>query len=59
MLDCQFFIHAGKGPVIIINKLKTIYNSKFKESHSHPIHNCFLMIASNGNVAKLVIQLIM
>ena len=58
MLDCQFFIHAGKSSVIIINQLKSIYNSKFKESDTHPIHTCFLIIASNGNVAKLVIQLI-
>ena len=41
-------MHANKGPVIITNQLKSIYNSQFKDSHSHPIHTCFPMIASNG-----------
>ena len=48
MLDCQFYIHASKGPVITTNQLKSIYNSPFKESHSHPI---FPKIANNDNDA--------
>ena len=43
----NFCIHAGKGPVIIVNQLKSLYKSPFKNSYSHPIHTCFLMIASN------------
>ena len=50
MFDCQFFIHTNKGPVIMMNKLKSIYNSPFKDSHSHPIHTCFPMIASNADL---------
>ena len=30
-----------------MHQLKSIYNSPFKDSHSHPIHTCFPMIASN------------
>ena len=30
-----------------MNQLKSIYNSLFKDSHSHPIHTCFPIIASN------------
>ena len=52
MLNCQFCIHASKGPVIIMNHLKSIYNSRFKYSHSHPIHTFFPIIASNGNPQK-------
>ena len=48
MLDCQFCIHASKDPVIIMNQLKSIYSSLFKDSHSHTIHICFPIIASNG-----------
>ena len=40
-------IHAGKGPVIIMNQIKSFYNSLLKDSHSHPIHTCFPIIASN------------
>ena len=47
ILIANFCIHASKGPVIIMNQLKYIYNSPFKDSHSHPIHTCFLKIASN------------
>ena len=43
----NFCIHASKGPVIIMSQLKSIYNSPFKDSHSHPIQTCFPMIASN------------
>ena len=32
----------------MMNQLKSIYNGPFKDSHSHPIHTCFLIIASNG-----------
>ena len=41
-------MHASKGPAIIMNQLQSIYNSPFKVSHSHPIHNCFPIIASNS-----------
>ena len=47
MLDCQFCFHASEGPVIIMNELKSIYNSPFKDLHSHPYHTCFPIIASN------------
>ena len=30
-----------------MHQLKSIYNSPFKDSYSHPIHTCFPMIASN------------
>ena len=30
-----------------MNQLKSIYNSPFRDSHSHPIHTCFPIIASN------------
>ena len=34
-----------------MHQLRFIYNSPFKDSHSHPVHTCFAMIASNeGNV---------
>ena len=48
MLDCQFFDLASEGPDIIIDQLKSFYKRPFKDSHSHPIHNCFPMIASNA-----------
>ena len=35
MLDGQFCIHVGESPVIIMNQLKSIYNSPSKDSHSH------------------------
>ena len=44
----NFCIHAGKGLVIIITQLKSIYNSLFKDSHSHPIHTCFPIIANTN-----------
>ena len=31
----------------MMNQLKSIYNSPFKSSHSHPIHTCLATIASN------------
>ena len=35
MLDCQFlYPYASKGPVIIMNQLKSIYSSLLKDSHS-------------------------
>ena len=43
-----FCIYANKNPVIVMNQLKSIYNSPFKDSHSRPIRTCFPMIASNG-----------
>ena len=33
-----------------MNQLKSIYNSPLKDSHSHLIHTCFPMIASNVSV---------
>ena len=33
------------------HQLKSIYNSPFKDSYSHPIHTCFAMIASNTRSA--------
>ena len=30
-----------------MHQLKSSYNSPFKDSYSHPIHTCFVMIASN------------
>ena len=54
MLDCQFCIHASKGAVIIRNQLKYIYNSPFKDSLSHPINTCFLIIASNAVRVELL-----
>ena len=47
-LTVNFCIDASKGSVIIIHQLKSLYNSSFKNSHSHPIHTCFPMIASNA-----------
>ena len=45
MCDCQFLcVQTGKGSVM--NQLKSICNSPFKDSHSHPIHTFFPMIAS-------------
>ena len=41
-------LHASKGQIIIINQLKSIYNSLFADSYSYPIHTCFLIIARNG-----------
>ena len=31
LLDCKFFIHASKGPIVIMKKLKFIYNNPFKD----------------------------
>ena len=45
-------IHASKGPVIIMNQLIFFYNSPFKDSHSHPIHPGFPIIASNKDIFK-------
>ena len=42
-----FCTHIRRGPVNIMHQLTFIYNSSFKNSHSHPIHTCFPMIASN------------
>ena len=47
MLAANYHIHASKGPVIIMNQLKSIYNSPFKDSHSYPTHtSSFPIIAS-------------
>ena len=46
MLDCQFFVSMlGKGLIIMMNQLKSTYNSPFKQSQSHPIQTCFPIIA--------------
>ena len=51
MLGCHFFCDlASEGPDIIIHQLKSIYNSLFKDSHSHAIHTCFTMIATNAEI---------
>ena len=48
MLNSQFFcIHAIKGLIVMMNQLKSIYNSSFKISHSHPIQTCLATIVSN------------
>ena len=39
---------VSEVPDIIMNQLKSSYNSTFKDSHSHPLLTCFAMIASNG-----------
>ena len=43
----NFCIHASKCPVIIMYQLKSLYNSPFKDTYSHPIHTRFAIIASN------------
>ena len=43
----NFCIHTSKGPVIIMNQLIPVYNRQFKHKYSHPIHTCYLIIASN------------
>ena len=43
----NFCIYASRGPLIIMNQLKSLYNSPFKDSQSHPIHICFPITASN------------
>ena len=55
MLDYKFCIHASKGPVIIMNQLKSIYNTPFKDWHSHHIHTCFPIIASIVVVWLLIV----
>ena len=51
MLDCQF-LYWHKSPVIIINQLKSIYNSPFKYLPSHPMNSHWF--SDNGsNVALL------
>ena len=42
----NFRIHFS--PVIMINQIKSFYNSQFKNSHSHSIHICFPIIASDA-----------
>ena len=41
--------HVGKGSIVIMNQLELIYNSQFKDSHSHHIHTCFLIIDTGRN----------
>ena len=45
----SFCIHAIKGPIIIMDQLKSIYNRSFKYMHSDLIHTCLATIASNGH----------
>ena len=49
----NFGIYASKGAVIIMNQLKSIYNSLYKDLHSHPIHTCFPAITSNVTKSRL------
>ena len=42
----NFCYLVSEGPDIIMHQLKSIRNSPFKDSHSHPIHACFPMNAS-------------
>ena len=44
----SFCIHASESPIIIMNQLKFIYNSPFKDSYSQPIHTCFSIVSSNA-----------
>ena len=37
LLDC----------ILVMNKFKSMYNSPFEDAHSHPIHICFPIIASD------------
>ena len=46
-LKCWTLIFFVSMPVKVKHQLKSLYNSRFKHSHSHPIHTCFPMIASN------------
>ena len=50
----NFCLHVSKGPDIIMNQLKFLYNSPFKNSYSHPIHTCFPMIASNERGVQIL-----
>ena len=43
----NFCLHASEGPVIIMHQLKSVNNSPFKDSYSHPIRTCLSVIASN------------
>ena len=43
----NFCTHAFKGPVTNMNQLKSIFNRSFNDSHSHPIHTCFQIVAIN------------
>ena len=38
-----------------MNQLKSIYNIPFKDSHSHPVHICFPIIASNATYKILTL----
>ena len=38
---------ASEGSFIFMHQSKSISNGTFKDSHSHPIHTCFPMIATN------------
>ena len=38
---------ASEGPDTIMHQLKSISNSPFKDSHSHPVHTCVPVIARN------------
>ena len=42
----------------MMNQLKSIYNNPFKNSHSHPIHTCLAIIASNGSFGQNFCQII-
>ena len=52
----NFCIHASKSPVIILNQLKSICSSPFIDLHSHPIHTCYPIFASNGRPLILIFE---
>ena len=41
-----------------MHQLKSIYNSPFKNSHSHPIQTCFPTITSNGALTSDGLQIL-
>ena len=38
-----------------MHQLNAIYNSPFSDEHSHPIHTCLSVIASNGKLTDYYI----
>ena len=49
----NFCTHASEGQFIIKHQLKSVYNSPFKDLHSHPIHTCLSVIANNDSGSTL------
>ena len=48
MWPTNFCDLPSEGPHIIMHQSKSIYISPLKDSRSHPIHTCFVMISSNA-----------